>query len=155
MAGVFPFQWDVYGVELYVAALIAYKAHEGQVDKAGKPYILHPLHVMKQVRTIEEQIVALLHDVIEDTDCTLEDLRKEHFSEKVLEALALMTHDKTVPYMDYIAKIKENPLARAVKIADLHHNMDLKRIPNPTEKDYERLEKYKAALRYLTLEAPV
>ena len=155
MIGCMPFSRDVYGLDVYVAAMIAYKAHAGQVDKAGEPYILHPLHVMKHVSTNDEKIVALLHDVIEDTDCTLEDLRKEHFSENVLEALAMMTHDKSVPYMDYIAKIKENPLARAVKIADLQHNMDLKRIPNPTEKDYERLEKYKAALRHLTLEAPV
>ena len=142
-------------MDMCLAYMIANKAHKGQVDKAGKPYILHPLHVMKRVSTENEKIVALLHDVIEDTDCTMEDLRKAGFSETVLEALSLMTHDKAVPYMDYVAKIKENPIARAVKIADLYHNMDLTRIPNPTEKDYERLEKYKAALRYLTLEAPV
>ena len=135
--------------ECYKAYMIANRAHKGQVDKAGEPYIRHPLHVMSKMHTEEEAVVAILHDVIEDTDCTMEDLRKAGFSENVLEALRLLTHNKAERYMNYILKIKDNPLAKAVKIEDLKHNMDLKRIPYPTTKDFERLEKYNAALKLL------
>lgn len=135
--------------DCYKAYMIANKAHKGQVDKAGEPYILHPLYVMSKMHTEEEAIVAILHDVIEDTDCTLDDLRKAGFSENVLESLRLLTHDPKEQYMNYIMKIKDNPIARNVKIADLKHNMDLTRIPHPAKKDYERVEKYKAALQIL------
>ena len=135
--------------DCYKAYMIANRAHKGQVDKAGKPYILHPLYVMSKMHTEEEAIVAILHDVIEDTDCTLDDLRKAGFSENVLESLRLLTHDPKEQYMNYIMKIKDNPIARSVKIADLKHNMDLTRSPHPTQKDYERVEKYKAALQIL------
>lgn len=104
---------------------------------------------MSKMHTEEEAIVAILHDVIEDTDCTLDDLRKAGFSENVLESLRLLTHDPKEQYMNYIMKIKDDPIARSVKIADLKHNMDLTRIPHPAKKDYERVEKYKAALQIL------
>ena len=135
--------------DCYKAYMIADRAHKGQVDKAGEPYILHPLYVMSKMHTEEEAIVAILHDVIEDTACTLDDLRKAGFSENVLESLRLLTHDPKAQYMNYIMKIKDNPIARNVKIADLKHNMDLTRIPHPAKKDYERVEKYKAALQIL------
>ena len=127
------------------AAKLAEKAHQGQVDKGGQPYILHPGRVMEQCETETEKIVALLHDVMEDTPYTLEDLRQEGFSEEVLEALLCLTHREGEPYMAYIERVCENPLAARVKYADLQDNMDLRRIPEPTERDFARLEKYKGA----------
>lgn len=131
------------------AMKIAIDAHHGQVDKSGKPYIFHPLEVMRNVSSLDAKIVAILHDVIEDTSITLSDLEKEGFSKEILDALELLTHKKNVPYLDYINSLKENPLSKEVKIADLKHNMDITRIPNPSEKDYKRLEKYKNALLIL------
>lgn len=127
------------------AAKLAEKAHQGQVDKGGQPYILHPGRVMEQCETETEKIVALLHDVMEDTPYTLEDLRQEGFSEEVLEALLCLTHREGESYMAYIGRVCENPLAARVKYADLQDNMDLRRIPEPTERDFARLEKYKGA----------
>ena len=127
------------------AAKLAEKAHQGQVDKGGQPYILHPGRVMEQCETETEKIVALLHDVMEDTPYTLEDLRQEGFSEEVLEALLCLTHREGESYMAYIGRVCENPLAARVKYADLQDNMDLCRIPEPTERDFARLEKYKGA----------
>lgn len=131
------------------AILIATKAHMGQVDKAGKSYILHPLRVMQKVASIDAKIVAILHDVVEDTEITLEDLRKEGFSREILEALGLLTHIKGVPYMDYVVEVKKNSLAREVKIADLYDNLDLDRLSVLTEKDLKRIKKYKDALYFL------
>ena len=127
------------------AAKLAEKAHQGQVDKGGQPYILHPGRVMEQCETDTDKIVALLHDVMEDTPYTLEDLRQEGFSEEVLEALLCLTHREGESYMAYIGRVCENPLAARVKYADLQDNMDLRRIPEPTERDFARLEKYKGA----------
>lgn len=123
-------------------------AHTGQTDKAGKPYYMHPEHVASQVEKPDEKIVALLHDVLEDTDFPLSVL-KAVFNEEVVQALLLLCHDKNIPYMEYIEKIGANKTAKAVKMADLKHNMDISRIPNPQEKDYARLEKYKKALSFL------
>ena len=123
-------------------------AHTGQTDKAGKPYHLHPEHVASQFTEPSEKIVALLHDVLEDTDFPLSVL-KAVFNDEVIQALLLLCHDKSVPYMEYVEKISANKIAKAVKTADLKHNMDISRIPNPTEKDYSRLEKYKKALQIL------
>ena len=95
-------------------------------------------------------IVALLHDVIEDTSYTLQDLRAMGFNQEVLDAIALMTHDNNLPYMEYVAKIRENPIARTVKLADLRHNSDLTRMDEITETELKRVEKYKAAMRLLT-----
>ena len=127
------------------ARKIAEKAHEGQMDKGGHPYILHPLRVMNRCETEMEKIAALLHDVLEDSDHTLEDLRREGFAEEILEALVCLTHLEGEDYMAYIERICQNPLAARVKHADLQDNMDISRIPQPTEKDFARLEKYKKA----------
>lgn len=134
------------------AIAIALTAHSGQVDKAGAPYILHPLRLMVQMDTEDEQLAALLHDVVEDSDLTLDDLRDEGLPESVLAALALLTHQAGEDYEDYVRRIADNPLARKVKLADLADNMRLDRIPNPTPKDLERLEKYRGA-QALLLEA--
>ena len=131
------------------AMKIAYEAHHGQLDKSGIPYIYHPIHLAEQMNTEEEVIVALLHDVVEDTDMTFEQLEKEGFSKTVIDALKLLTHDKTVDYMDYIKRIKSNPLAKKVKCADLHHNSDESRIEKPTSKDFARKEKYHKAIKIL------
>jgi len=128
------------------AIALAVEAHAGEVDKQGKPYILHPLHLMMQMETAEEMITAVLHDVVEDTALTLEDLRQQGFPEAVLEALALLTHDTaSTSYEEYVAAIKPNPLACKVKLADLAHNMDVRRLPEMGMKDYGRLEKYRRA----------
>lgn len=133
-----------------LALKIATEAHKGQVDKAGVPYINHPLTVASLVDTEEEKIVALLHDTIEDTNITEQDLLNYGFSNKIVEAVKLLTHNKNVPYMVYVAKIKDNELARKVKIADLTHNSDLSRLKEITEKDKKRYEKYQKALLYLS-----
>lgn len=133
-----------------LALKIATEAHKGQVDKAGIPYINHPLTVASLVDTEEEKIVALLHDTIEDTNITEQDLLNYGFSNKIIEAVKLLTHNKNVPYMVYVAKIKDNELARKVKIADLTHNSDLSRLKEITEKDKKRYEKYQKALLYLS-----
>ena len=132
-----------------LAYAIAYVAHKGQVDKVGKDYINHPLTVASYCKTEDERVVALLHDVVEDTNITLEDLSK-FFDSNIIDALKLLTHDDDTPYMEYVARIKENEIAKAVKIADLTHNMDLSRFENPTKWDYDRVEyKYKPAMEIL------
>ena len=128
---------------------LCYEAHQGQMDKSGIPYVFHPIHVAEQMTDEQTTIVALLHDVIEDTDYTLQDLEKMGFERPVLDALALMTHKKGVPYLEYVAKLKDNPIARAVKLADLRHNSDLSRLDTVDEKAKSRLEKYKAAIELL------
>ena len=130
------------------ALTMAYKAHMNQVDKGGAPYILHPVYVALSVQGEDEKIVALLHDIVEDTEVTLEDLRKEGFSERVIEAVDAITH-RGEDYFEYIRRVKKNPLATKVKIADLKHNMDTSRLTEVTEKAIQRVEKYKKALRFL------
>jgi len=124
---------------------IAEKAHQGQADKGGHPYILHPVRVMERCETEEEKIIAILHDVLEDSDYALGDLRKEGFAEEILEALVCLTHQEGEDYMAYIERVCQNPMAARVKYADLQDNMDISRIPHPAEKDFARLEKYKKA----------
>ena len=131
----------------YKAMKIAYKAHEGQADALGAPYIFHPARVGAAFDTEAEVCVGLLHDVIEDTEVTIEDLRKAGFTEDILKALSLLTHEKSVPYMDYVASVAENPLARAVKIEDLKDN--IKREPEGEKRNEKRLEKHIRALEYL------
>ena len=131
------------------AMKLCYEAHKDQVDKSGLPYVFHPAHVAEQMTDEATTIVALLHDVVEDTDYTLEDLAAEGFEKEILEAVALMTHEDDVPYLDYVAKLKNNPIARAVKLADLAHNSDLSRIGEIDEETRERLEKYKKAIALL------
>ncbi|OPK11438.1 HD domain-containing protein [Pseudomonas sp. VI4.1] len=133
------------------AIAIAANAHEGQVDKGGSPYILHPLKVMLRVGTLEERIVAVLHDVVEDCDVSLDDLRKEGFSETVLEAIASVTKVPGEPYEAFIERAALNPIGRVVKLADLEENSDLSRIELPSWDDLERIEKYRRAIGILRL----
>ena len=130
---------------------VAKKIHAGQVDKAGVEYINHPLTVANNVgENISAIIVALLHDTIEDGDITFDELRAEiPLTTEELAALKLLTHDKNIPYFDYVKQIKTNELAAQVKAADLRHNADLSRLKNFTEKDFARAEKYRLALEIL------
>ena len=128
---------------------IAYQAHHSQLDKSGVPYIFHPYHLAEQMTTEEEITAALLHDVVEDTEVGLRELEAEGFSPAVLEAVRLLTHDPAVPYMDYVRAMRENEIARVVKLADLKHNSDLTRQEDTTSKTLERLEKYSAAIQLL------
>lgn len=132
------------------AMKLCFEAHKDQKDKSGLPYVFHPLHVAEQMPDEKTTVVALLHDVIEDTSCSMQDLREMGFDEDVLDALALMTHDSSVPYMDYVRKIKDNPIARTVKLADLRHNSDLTRLDEINETALKRVEKYKAAIQLLS-----
>ena len=132
------------------AIQLAKQHHEGQTDKAGKPYIEHPLRVMNQVESEEEKIVAVLHDIVEDTDISLDDLRNEGFSEKVVSAVECLTKQDGENYDSYIERISFNPLAVKIKLADLEDNSDLTRLPEVTDKDLERIEKYDKALEKLT-----
>jgi len=124
---------------------IAVDAHKKQKQKDGSPYAFHPLRLALSLPDDEQKIVALLHDVVEDTNLTFEDLVAEGFSDTVLAALRLLTHDDGSPYDEYVERLASNPLARAVKLADLTDNMDIKRIPQPTERDFARIEKYHRA----------
>lgn len=131
------------------AMKIAYNAHHGQMDKNGIPYIFHPIHLAEQMNDEETICTALLHDVIEDTDVTFEELELKGFSKSILDALKLLTRDDAEPYMDYITKIKDNQIAKCVKLADLKHNSDLSRLDTVDEKAKKRCEKYKTAIKLL------
>ena len=132
------------------AIQIAVAAHAGIKDKGGKPYILHPIKVMMRVETEEEQIVAILHDVVEDTDWTFDALRNEGFSETVIEALETVTkQSEDEDYEDFIKRSLQNDIGRKVKIADLRENLDVTRIGELSEKDIKRINKYKKALQIL------
>ena len=136
---------------------IAAKAHAGQVDKGGKPYIMHPLRVLLNFCETESEAVkicAILHDVVEDTDVTFEVLRAEGFSEEIITALDCLTKRSGESYEDFISRILTNEIACKVKHGDLADNMDLTRIPNPTEKDKERVKKYREAIRFLSSKTP-
>ena len=126
------------------AIAIAAAAHAGQVDKAGQPYILHPLRVMLRVHTPEERMAAVLHDVVEDTNVTLEQLAAEGFSEAVLAAVEALTKQPGESRMDAASRAVKNGVARTVKLADNAENMDLSRIASPTEKDFARLKEYES-----------
>ena len=131
------------------AMQIAYDAHHGQTDKSGTPYIFHPIHLAEQMQTEADTITAILHDVFEDTDVTLDDLAREGFPSEAIVALQLLTHDDEIPYLDYVCEIKNNPIARNVKFADLKHNSDAGRLGIIDDKARERLEKYKQAMAIL------
>jgi len=132
---------------------IAVHAHAGQKSKDGSPYILHPLRLMTRMATDEERMTAVLHDSVEDSDLTLEDLRREGFPEAVLEAVRLMTHEAGIGYEDYVERLKSNPIARRVKVADLEDNSDIRRLSGIEEKDMERLRKYHRAWQILRPQA--
>jgi (p)ppGpp synthase/HD superfamily hydrolase len=121
------------------AILIATQAHQGQKDRYGANYILHPLRVMFKVYSEEEKIVAILHDVIEKTDWTLEELREQGFSEGVVEAVNLLTRRDDQDYMNYIEKLKGNYIARKVKLADIEDNMNPQRMDQLSDKNFEKL----------------
>lgn len=131
------------------ALKLCFEAHKDQLDKSGMPYVFHPFHLAEQMTDEKTTIVALLHDVVEDTDYTQDDLRGMGFPEDVLEAIALMTHADGVPYMEYVAAIKTNPIAKAVKLADLKHNSDMTRLEQITSWDEARAEKYRNAMALL------
>lgn len=129
---------------------IATEAHRGQHDKAGNDYIEHPLRVMAAGKTLNEQIVGVLHDVVEDSDWTFEQLAAEGFSTEIIEALRCVTKlSKDEPYDKFISRIKCNPLAVAVKINDLSDNMDIRRLPYLSDKDIKRLKRYLKAYKQL------
>ena len=129
-------------MDLEGAIALAAKSHKGQRDKSGMPYILHPLRVMLKMSTETEMIVAVLHDVVEDSSLNLHDLASVGFSEEILQAIDCLTWRKDESYDEFIGRAQANPLSRKVKIADLEDNMDLKRLGSLTEKDVERLKKY-------------
>ncbi len=131
------------------AMKLAYRAHHGQTDKSGIPYIFHPMHLAEQMEDEFSTCAALLHDVVEDTDMTFADLEAEGFPAAVIEALKLLTHAPAVPYLEYVKAIRPNPIARAVKLADLRHNSDLTRMDTVDERALRRKEKYQNAIRLL------
>ena len=128
---------------------IAFRAHKEQLDKSGLPYIYHPIHLAEQMRSEEAICVALLHDVVEDTPITIDQLKAAGFPPQVTDALALLSHDPTTDYMAYVEKISQNPIASQVKLADLRHNSDLTRLEHPDERALARVKKYSAAIRLL------
>ena len=136
---------------LELALSIATEAHRGQFDKAGIDYIEHPIYVASQVDTEEEKAVALLHDVIEDSPVSAEELLQAGLPETVVTAVQVLTKKKEQDYQTYLETVKKNPLARVVKLADLKHNSDLSRLSSITEKDRERLKKYKKAIDFLSM----
>ena len=129
---------------------IAKTAHAGQTDKAGLDYILHPLQVAAEMATDEEKAVALLHDIIEDTDVTASELLAKGLPDNVVEAVEALTKKHNQNYAAYLAGVKKNRLATAVKLADLKHNSDLSRLEKITQKDRHRAEKYRKAIEYLS-----
>jgi len=131
------------------AMKLCFEAHKDQKDRTGLPYVFHPFHLAEQMKDEYSTAAALLHDVVEDTDTTFEDLQKEGIPEKVIEALRLLTHSPEVPYMEYVAKTASDPIAAAVKLADLNHNSDMSRLDNITDKDIQRHKKYLDAISLL------
>lgn len=131
------------------AIAIAVEAHRGQKDRYGAPYIAHPIRVMARLETPTQKTVGILHDVVEDTDWSFEDLRREGFPQRVLDALERVTKRDGEQYEDFVKRSAGDPLAKRVKVADLEDNMDLRRFPEVTEKDLPRLRKYVKAWRLL------
>ena len=132
-----------------VALKLCFDAHKEQCDKSGMPYVFHPFHLAEQMTDENSTIVALLHDVIEDTDYTTDDLRAMGFSSEVIEAIALLTHEPDVPYEDYLRRIKTNPLAKTVKIADILHNSDQSRLDDNDPRAEYLKKKYSRALQIM------
>ena len=134
------------------AIRITSQVFEDKLDRGGNPYILHCLHVMNEVKHLGEEamISAVMHDVIEDTEVTFDDLYNEGFSQEVLLILQLLTHRKGTDYMAYIKALSVHPIAKEIKKADLRHNSDITRLKGVRQKDFDRLEKYSRAYLYLT-----
>ena len=136
--------------QLEIAIELAIKYHKGQIDKGGNPYILHPLEVMNNVDRIESKIVAVLHDIIEDTECTVDTLREWGINEDAIESINTLTHKEGMSYMEYITEISYDLIATEVKLVDLKCNMDLSRLNRKiTNKDLERNKKYMKAYYFL------
>lgn len=131
------------------ALKLCYEAHQNQVDKTGLPYVFHPYHLAEQMTDEISTVCALLHDVVEDTHYTFDDLANMGFPKQVIDVLKLLTHDSEVPYMEYVKALSVNPIAKAVKLADLRHNSDLTRINVIDEFMLARVEKYKKAMDLL------
>ena len=131
--------------DLERAIEIAAKAHRGKLDKAGQPYILHPLELMLGFRDPEDRIVAVLHDTVEDSTVTLADLKQEGFSNEIVAAVDALTRREGERYGDFILRLSSDPLARRVKLVDLEHNMDITRLESVSPEDLERLDKYHRA----------
>lgn len=125
------------------AIVLAARKHSGQIDKAHQPYIFHPLRLMLKVKTPEQQIVAVLHDILEDTDTTVVDLISLGFSQQIIDAIEALTKRPNESRIEAAYRAVKNPIARIVKLADVADNMDLSRIPHPTARDFMRLEEYK------------
>ena len=131
------------------AMKLCFAAHKEQQDKSGLPYVFHPFHLAEQMPDELTTVVALLHDVVEDSPYTLADLEAMGFPARALDAIGMMTHDDSVPYLDYVAALRTNPIARTVKLADLRHNSDLSRLDRIGPEDLERAEKYRSAIALL------
>jgi (p)ppGpp synthase/HD superfamily hydrolase len=140
---------DEMSEHLELAVKIATDIHQGQKDKAGQPYILHPKRVMDAVEGDVEKQVAILHDVIEDSDLDLEDLECYGFSPTVIEAIDALTKRKGEDYFDFIERVKLNPIATKVKLVDLADNMDLSRLPEVSDRDLQRQARYEKAVKIL------
>ncbi len=138
-----------YNALLALADSVAENAHAGQFDKSGKPYITHPRTVASFLQDTEHKIIALLHDTIEDTDITPQKLTELGFTDRIVRSVLCLTHADGVDYFDYLDAMRDDPNARYVKAADLMHNMDMSRLENPTERDYERLKKYQKAMEVI------
>ena len=139
----------LYTEKVKKALEIAYDAHKDQVDKAGLPYIYHPFYLATQMETEDSIIVALLHDVVEDSPYTFEDLENHGFSTTIIATLRLLTHEDSEDYITYIHRVKENELARIVKLADLKHNSDESRLSHIDDKVRERLNRYAESIKIL------
>lgn len=139
----------IYTAATKKALKLCFEAHKDQRDKSDIPYVFHPFHLAESMTDETTTVVALLHDVVEDTSFTLEDIKKEGFSDEVIEALRLLTHKDGVDYMDYVAAIKQNPIAKAVKLADLAHNSDTTRLDVVDERAKERVKTYAQAKELL------
>jgi len=131
------------------AMKICFECHKDQYDKSGMPYVFHPFHLAEQMADELSTVCALLHDVIEDTEISFEDLKNLGFNDEIISVLKLLTHDDVVDYFEYVTKIKSNETARKVKIADLNHNSDINRLNEIKEEDYIRINKYKKAIDIL------
>lgn len=131
------------------AVMIAARAHDGQMDKGGEPYILHPLRIMLELEDATDRVVAVLHDVVEDSDWTLDDLQAEGFSGEVIAAVDAISRREGEEYMEYVQRAGAHPTARRVKLADLRDNMRQARLRVETERDRERLQRYRRAFELL------
>ena len=139
----------IYTEKIRTAMKFAYEKHHGQVDKSGLPYIHHPLHLAEQMDSEETCVVALLHDIVEDTDTTFEQLEELQFGKEIIDAIRLLTRKEGEDYFEYVKRIAKNPIAKQVKLADLKHNSDPSRLIVMSQKDKERIAKYQKAIQIL------